>query len=281
MTYWAYALVLACLFSQVMSVAAHHTIIEFCCFEDSQLGVEAVKFGSSVIRLTLAAADLATAAGLQHALQVVRDHPGSDLWGSLPCTTVIAIQNANIAKLGVSYSLDLQRRRRHMLCMFANFRRVAAAVTAHGGEVCFEWPRNCHGWRLAEVSFFFEDTVYKRVCVDGCTVGVVNAQGAAMMKPWAIRTTSSHLVQFLNGLTCPGNHEHASCHGSSATLSARYPSILARLIIHGLRQGYLARPRGTRISDVHLACEGCSGAPPGGTLGITGIAAVMLEPHRA
>ena len=94
------------------TVATHpHTIIEYCTNYDSEIGEQGLALGTSVHRLSIDVADMATKAGLSMAMSMAEAAPGADLWASLPCTTVTSIQAINIAKLGLAYAWDLDRRR--------------------------------------------------------------------------------------------------------------------------------------------------------------------------
>ncbi len=154
--------------------------------------------------------DLSKKSGLEHAVCAIREHPGADLWASLPCTTVTALQNATVARLGSSYVSLLQKRRRLLVCMFHNFEVMASVVLSLGGTVSFEWPRNCHGWKIEELSKYFKDARFKRAALEGCTVGMRSASGCPLLKGWAVQTTSSELHGALHQLRCTGDHVHDS-----------------------------------------------------------------------
>ena len=230
---------------------AQHVIVELACFADSIIGQLAPSFGSKVVRIGLDVADLSTKKGLMIACSIVRQYPGCDLWAAIPCTSVSSIQNANVAKFGEPFVKRLQLQRRYMLRIFNNFTIVAKLVLFLNGTVSYEWPRNCHGWKLEEVHKFFAGMDFLDILLDGCALGLTSSRGLPLKKPWKIKTTCRRLWQALHGMQCLGCPLHDSCHGAAAAASSRYTGIMARLIIDPLRQDHLTRPLTTR-SDVGL-----------------------------
>ena len=58
------------------------TIIEFCCDPDSTIGqVCDQKDDVKSIKLTRQCADLSTHKGYEKAMELIKQHPGADLWG--------------------------------------------------------------------------------------------------------------------------------------------------------------------------------------------------------
>ena len=60
-------------------------MLEACCDEDSMFGRIAGEFGCVLDRITKRE-DLMSDKGFSDAIRFAHDHPGCDLWGSLPCT---------------------------------------------------------------------------------------------------------------------------------------------------------------------------------------------------
>ena len=94
-------MVLGFCFSLVVPVAAgmltgRHVLIEFACDDSSEVGRVGAELGTRVLRFTKAGPDLSSKEGLRAVLKAVADNPGADILGSLPCTTVSALQNANL-----------------------------------------------------------------------------------------------------------------------------------------------------------------------------------------
>ena len=218
-------------------LANSEILIEFACSSDSQLGAVAKKAGWVVHRLTREAGDLSTKKGLDLAMSVAKASPGAHLWGSLPCTTVTAIQNANLALRGASFARRLQARRRLLVKMIIHFTLVAAVVLAAGGTVTFEWPRLCHGWRLCEVQAMLKQPPFRKSLVDGCMVGVLGVNNEILFKPWSIYTTCENLATILGAFRCDGSHIHGKCCGKNAELSAFYPRRFAEIAMPALVEG--------------------------------------------
>ena len=98
------------------------TIIEVPCYKDSLMGQFGLSLGARVVRITREDADMTTKEGLSKMLQVVRDNPGADLWGSLPCTTECRYHHMNCATHGEEYRQDLERRRKQLDKLVIAFR---------------------------------------------------------------------------------------------------------------------------------------------------------------
>ena len=125
------------------------TLIEFCTEEDSQLGqVASEREDAKNIRITRKDADLSKKAGLDFALKIAEDNPGADLWGSLPCTAVSALQNGYVGRAGSQHWAKLEAKRRNLKKMVENYIQLGRRIKENGGDVHFERPRNCHGWRI-------------------------------------------------------------------------------------------------------------------------------------
>ena len=54
----------------------------------------------------------------------------------------------NSFKLGHSFALKLAKKRAESLQMLTYFFLLAKEIIALGGDVSFEWPRFCTGWKL-------------------------------------------------------------------------------------------------------------------------------------
>ena len=65
----------------------------------------------------------------------------------------------------------LNAARKLSLKMLQYFAIVARLVVEHGGEVSFEWPRNCEGWaQQALINLIAELGLTPAAC-DGCMLG--------------------------------------------------------------------------------------------------------------
>ena len=90
-------------------------MIEYCTEEDSQLGqVASERPDAKNIRITRKDADLSKKTGLDYALKIADENPGADLWGSLPCTAVSALQNGYVGRAGSQHWAKLDCKRRNL-----------------------------------------------------------------------------------------------------------------------------------------------------------------------
>jgi len=218
-----------------------HTIIEFACDERSLIGVQGALGSSLVKRFTVHGPDLSTRAGLDDTVAFARAHPGSDLWGSLPCTTLSAWQHVNCARLGEAFKRRLDARRGLLLRMLRNFVTLALLVYELGGTVSFEWPKTCYGWRLKMVIKMLGLLPFGTVLVDGCTLGMVNVKARPIQKGWRIVSTSMVLLTRLSGLRCTRDHGHGVVSGASAYRSGFYFACMARIVTCALREDWHSR----------------------------------------
>ena len=132
-------------------------MIEYCTEEDSELGqVASERPDAKNIRITRKDADLSKKSGLEYAIKIADDNPGADLWGSLPCTAVSALQNGYVGRAGSQHWARLDSQRRNLRKMVDNYIVLGRRIKANGGDVHFEWPRNCHGWKMfPQLMMFF------------------------------------------------------------------------------------------------------------------------------
>ena len=131
---------------------------------------------------------------------------------------------------------------------------MAKEVIANGGDVSFEWPRFCTGWKLDVITKFIERFKLLTVDFDGCSLGLKSKKGNPIKKPWRIVTTSQKLVDQLRPCVCANNHRHDICQGAETYKTGFYNEALARKIIVGLRPS-------PKFVTLHppLAVSPCSG----------------------
>ena len=127
---------------------------------------------------------------------------GIRLHVSLPCTVWSPWQTMAIHKYGPGYAWDLRLRRERSRRMVRRFITLAEIVLKNGGEVSFEWPRYCTGWRLPELVRFIAKWKLYTVAVDGCATGLVDKSGVPIKKPWQFITSCQRQVVSLWMLRC-------------------------------------------------------------------------------
>ena len=208
-------------------------LLEGWCAKDSELGKVGNEMGRNVFRYT-EEDDLSKASTIRDAFKTIRDHPGCHLHGSLPCTPWSQWQRLNFTKADPEGREKIMRAREQSLEWVATFHRMARSVVARGGSASFEWPRWCAGWDQPLVQQMVNELKMILIDVDGCAVGLTNADGQPILKPWRIAVTSELLANSLGGLRCDKTHEHASCAGRETARTAFYPVDLCRAIHRGL-----------------------------------------------
>jgi hypothetical protein len=211
-------------------------MLEFCCDPESNMRTVGKDLGLCIVRLHKEMYDLTKPEVIQQVLEFVKENPGISLWGSLPCTPWSQWQWMSIKKFGQPYLKKLSQRRRQSIALFNKFVRVAEAVRYHGGDVCFEWPKEATGWAHPAVSNFIVDfNMYEAVC-HGCAFGMAHTTELRQVKPWRIVSTSQAMAYNLNQLRCchERSFKHSHLEGKETAKSAFYPLSLCRAALTSL-----------------------------------------------
>ncbi len=140
----------------------------------------------------------------------------------------------NSHKYGKIFTDKLESRRAHTLIMLNNFFLLAREIIALGGDVSFEWPRFCTGWKIEALDKFINKFKLQTVDFDGCSLGLRSTKGNPIKKPWRIVTTSSSLVAKLSPCICNKKHTHDICQGAETFKTGFYTTALSKKIITGL-----------------------------------------------
>ena len=212
----------------------HGHLFEFCCDKESSLGKCSDKYGIHHARLSLEAGDCSDDAYVDGLIAQATSLPGSDLWGSIPCTAWSTWQHMALALYGKKYWYKLLRKRRHSRKILANYLRLAEVIISNGGRVAFEWPRRASGWHLPELQEFIRKHGLYVCDFDGCSFGM-NIEGSPVRKMWRVITNDSRLACSLNKHRCtcrPGTH--ATIAGSVTSKTAFYPAAMCETIISSL-----------------------------------------------
>ena len=140
------------------------------------------------------------------------------------------MQNANAHRPGFAKRIARHLRLWHKLLDM--FLVCAQSVIAKGGYVIIEWPSRCRYWndpRVVEL-LSCESLGWQSGRARACAFGSVESgkhAGKALSKVWRIDSTMPGLREALS-LPCPGGHEHVTSQGTLTSISARYPSSMAR-----------------------------------------------------
>ena len=77
------------------------------------------------------------------------------MWGAIPCTTGSAWQRLNLHRGGEKFRKKLKKRVKESRRVFAGFAETAEVILSNDkGDVNFEWPLNCDGWKRDDVRSF-------------------------------------------------------------------------------------------------------------------------------
>ena len=104
-------------------------------------------------------------------------------------------------------------------------------VIKNGGRVAFEWPRGNDGHLLNELREFVISRGLYVVDIDGRSVGVTNAKGEEVLKPWRFYANDQFFCNYMAELRCSGNHIHAPCAGNATESTAYYTETMAEHLL--------------------------------------------------
>ena len=245
-------------------------MLEACCDGDSMLGKVAGEFGCVLNRVTKKE-DLMSDQGFADAGRFAHDHPGADLWGSLPCTQWSSWQHINKSKGSrgrrQAFAKKLADDRAFSLELVKRYLVLALIVQRNGGICAFEWPTNCTGWAQEVVQDMLDQLQLQPVSFHGCAAGLV-ATGPGpggkkvglgpIFKPWTVYTDCFELSSALGKLQCDRSHAHVHAQGQHTVGTGSYPEKMCR-IIHRALSLHFSR-RGSK-SVVSAPCVGV--ASPG------------------
>jgi hypothetical protein len=199
-------------------------IVEFCCSDDSQLGVVAIASGLISHRFSMKFADLTTKAGIQKATAVLQAIPITDvvhLWGAVPCTPWTSFVKLNLHIHPNTYPTKLRILRLTSMKLVEAFTKLAQLVMSRGASnsVSFEWPKGAkEGWEHPKVVQMVKKL---KLCFcalfDGCMLGVRSiapkTKGKLIKKPWQVLSTCESLTVLLSKHKCDRGHPHVPCEG--------------------------------------------------------------------
>ena len=139
-------------------------IIEFCCSEESEIGVQARRAGLDVLRVTKEM-DCLSKGTVDACVEFIKSHDRVHMHGSLPCTSWSMIQFLNIYLHGLTCEERLRKARLLSLRQVAVFLIITRVVKAHRGTSSFEWPKNALGWDKPLVRQLLREQEYETALV--------------------------------------------------------------------------------------------------------------------
>jgi hypothetical protein len=211
-------------------------VVEVCTSPDSTLGQAGTEFDNvRVIRITRDT-DFGNRTTVRDLVEHIKSMPGTSVHGSLPCTVWSTWQAMALHKGGQAYAAELAIRRAESLKMLRSFIKVAELALSLGGEVSFEWPKNCTGWLRRELITFIARNKLYSVLVDGCACGMKDADGLPFLKQWRFITSSERQATSLADLKCQHDSafKHAQICGSATKGTESYPMPLCRTMLASL-----------------------------------------------
>ncbi len=207
-----------------------------CCGPDSSLVCSARALGLTTKRLTLETGfDFLSESAVQKALQRVETHRPRKAWCSPPCTKWSLLQN--LTKRNHVQKLKLARERARSQKLIHNCVDILLRVAARGGDIYYEWPRRCTGWKISELQVLRSELAkmgkqVTDVRIDGCMYGMLDLSGKGLLrKPWKVVTTDALFAEQV-GRTCDHSHTHTVIEGRETSRSAFYPRRMASAIAH-------------------------------------------------
>ena len=206
-------------------------LVEYCCDDDSEIGLAAMMHSVDCLRLTESTLDLAEPSHVEQVIGQLK--PGAFGHFSLPCTHFCPWQRMNTHRHGAKYVAKLKKRQQHTRVMLGLALQVAAHILEQGGHVSFEWPANNELWQEPLWLEFEERFNLRRVYFHGCSLGVKGKE-KLIKKPWAISTTSLRVLQLFGQHQCSRNHEHEQAEGSVTKSTGHYTPQFANTVIEAL-----------------------------------------------
>ena len=221
-------------------------LIEYCCSDNSILGVVAEERGIFLQRFGLSFGDLSVDQIIDKAVGIAESAPpGTKAWLSLPCAPWSPLQNLNLAVAAgkgkaelKAMKFRLKRDQEKSRKLLAGFDRVAEVLHKKGGELAKEWPTPSKGWKDETVIAFENKYGMQRRFIDGCTQGLkCPTTNLPLLKPYCISTNSRSLIEKLDStaVRCNGSHlVHGESMGGNASLTELYTRDFATLVLDGL-----------------------------------------------
>ncbi|CAK0814911.1 unnamed protein product [Prorocentrum cordatum] len=218
----------------VMTVGTITEAVEICCHPNSMLTDECTKIGLSMERISIENGyNLSTKAGFEAAGKKLDEVMPKRAWISLPCTLWTSLTNFNYQTPEARARLEKDRLRDRRRVKYGVL--LLLKIVDYGGEVYFEWPHRCQGWKIPELNFLrmelrrrgrhvFEDRI------DGCMYGLRDYNTNELVeKGWRILTTDPEFSKVAT--VCDRSHGHRVINGKQHTAAtAYYPQAMCKAI---------------------------------------------------
>ncbi|CAK0838883.1 unnamed protein product, partial [Prorocentrum cordatum] len=217
-----------------MTVGTITEAVEICCHPNSMLTDECTNIGLSMERISIENGyNLSTKAGFEAASKKLDEVMPKRAWISLPCTLWTSLTNFNYKTPEARARLEKDRLRDRRRVKYGVL--LMLKIVDNGGEVYFEWPHRCQGWKIPELNFLrmelrrrgrhvFEDRI------DGCMYGLRDYNTNELVeKGWRIMTTDPEFSKVAT--VCDHSHGHRVISGKLHTAAtAYYPQAMCKAI---------------------------------------------------
>eukprot|EP00435_Cladocopium_sp_Y103_P060485 s1600_g22.t1 len=216
--------------------SSNPTCFEFCCSKDSTLGQVNASRGINHFRLSSDHVNMADDKEVDSLIGIMKQFPGADIFGSIPCDPWSVWQRVNCKRYGKKFQKKLEKRREKSLKILRNYIRCAEVILANGGHCAFEWPKGCEGWKIPELLQFIKRHDLFIAEPQGCAFGLQDKDGNPHLKTWRVATSSWKLAVNLDNGRCshPPEFKHAPLEGNATKKSAFYTREMAECISNSL-----------------------------------------------
>ena len=167
---------------------------------------------------------------------IMKQFPGADIFGSIPCDSWSVWQRVNCKRYGKKFQKKLEKHGEKSLKILGNYIRCAEVILANGGHCAFEWPKGCKGWKIPELLQFIKRHDLFIAEPQGCAYGLRDKDGNPHLKTWLVATSSWKLAVNLDNSRCshPPEFKHAPLEGNATKKSAFYTREMAECISNSL-----------------------------------------------
>ena len=166
------------------------------------MGKAALDWGNVKVRRVTIDVDWSDKETVQQVQDDILAHPGTSIHGSLQCKPWSTWQYINEHKHGPSFKKRLAKARRDSISMLESFLATAALALECGGDVSFEWPHSCLGWKIPILLDFIKRHNLYTATADGCSLGMTNNKGEPILKRWRFVTSNRRLYEALSQFKC-------------------------------------------------------------------------------
>ena len=159
------------------------------------------------------------------------------LWAEIPCTGGSQMQNANVARFGVT--AKLRGHWNEFRQLWTRFQPLAEAVHSAGGLVAIEWPLRCKYWHDPRVERLLKKLHTANATAAACMYGLRpqrdHSPNKLIGKEWRISASCADFAAALHW-RCDGSHQHVPVAGCETAATAFYPKPFAEAVHTAIHQ---------------------------------------------